>query len=191
MSDTDTTTTTDTGTAGEGNDPGDDATRTGDDPAAEVERLRGELQKARKWEERAKANAKAAKELEEFRQQSMSETEKAIEQARTEGRRQALTETGQKIAAAELRAAASGRMTEEQLSTLLDGLNLARFVDDDGEVDREALTAFVDGIAPKPTEDEPAVPLLDLGQGARSVGQNAALNGDPLLRSLKEKLGIR
>lgn len=191
MSDTDTTTTTDTGTAGEGNDPGDDATRTGDDPAAEVERLRGELQKARKWEERAKANAKAAKELEEFRQQSMSETEKAIEQARTEGRRQALTETGQKIAAAELRAAASGRMTDEQLTTLLDGLNLARFVDDDGEVDREALTAFVDGIAPKPTEDEPAVPLLDLGQGARSVGQNAALNGDPLLRSLKEKLGIR
>lgn len=190
MSDTDTTTTDSSGDD-TSTDQDDDATRTGDDPAAEVERLRGELQKARKWEERAKANAKAAKELEEFRQQSMSETEKAIEQARTEGRRQALTETGQKIAAAELRAAASGRMTDEQLTTLLDGLNLARFVDDDGEVDREALTAFVDGIAPKPTEDEPAVPLLDLGQGARSVGQNAALNGDPLLRSLKEKLGIR
>lgn len=168
--------------------PDDDATRTGDDPATEVERLRGELQKARKWEERAKANAKAAKELEEFRQQSMTETEKAIEQARSEGRREALTETGQKVAAAELRAAAKGRMTDDQLSTLLDGLDLARFVNDEGDVDSDALGKFVDGIAPKPIDG--TAPVLDLGQGARAAGQNAALNGDPLLRDLKTKLGI-
>ncbi len=166
MSDTDTTTETtetDTGT----DDAGTDDTRTGDDPAAEVDRLRGELQKARKWEERAKANSKAAKELEEFKQQSMSETEKAIDQARTEGRRQALTESGAKIVAAEIRAAAKGRMAGEQVSTLIDNVNLSRFVDDDGEVDRDALIAFVDGIAPKPTEDQTVSPLLDLGQGAR------------------------
>lgn len=189
MSDTDTTTeTTDTTETGTNNAAAD--TRTGDDPAAEVERLRGELQKARKWEERAKANSKAAQELEEFRKQSMTDAEKAVDQARTEARREALTEVGGKVAAAEIRAAASGRMTDDQLSTLLDNVNLSRFVDDDGEVDRPLVATFVDGIAPQPTEGTPAVPVLDLGQGARGAGQNAALNGDPLLRSLKDKLGI-
>ena len=146
---------------------------------------------AKKHEARAKDNAKAAQELEEFRKQSMSETEKAIEQARTEGRREALTEAGAKIAAAELRAAATGRMTTEQLDTLVEGINLARFVDEDGEVDRDAVVKFVDGIAPPPTEDTTSTATaLDLGQGTRNAGQNAALNGDPLLRSLKDKLGI-
>ena len=180
-------TTTDSGDQTDVSEPdtGDQAP----DLTAEVEKWKAQ---ARKHEERAKANAKAAQELEEFRKQSMSETEKAIEQARTEGRQQALTEAGGKVAAAELRAAATGRMTTEQMDTLLEGINLARFVDDDGEVDRDAVVKFVDGIAPPPTEDEQAVTAaLDLGQGARRTGQNAALNGDPLLRDLKAKLGIR
>lgn len=134
------------------------------DPTAELEKWKAQ---ARKHEERAKANAKAAKELEDFKRQTMSETEKAIDEARTAGRREALTEAGSRIAAAEFRAAASGRMGLEQIETLLDGVNLARFVNDDGDVDRSAVSKFVDGIAPQPTENQPAVPLLDLGQGAR------------------------
>jgi hypothetical protein len=156
----------------------------GPDLTAEVEKWKAQ---ARKHEERAKANAKAAQELDEFRKQSMSETEKAIELARTEGRREALTEAGGKVAAAEIRAAATGRMNDEQVSTLLENVNLARFVDDAGEVDRDAVVAFVDGIAPQPTE-QPTVPV-DLGQGARTGG-TLPLNGDPLLRDLKSKLGI-
>jgi hypothetical protein len=156
----------------------------GPDLASEVEKWKAQ---ARKHEERAKANAKAAQELDEFRKQSMSETEKAIEEARTAGRQQALTEAGAKIAAAELRAAAAGRMTGEQVDTLVDGLNLARFVGDDGEVNRDAVVQFVDGIAPQRTE--PAS-LVDLGQGARNP-QNMPLNGDPVERALKDALGIR
>lgn len=168
--------------------PEPDTGEDGADLAAEVDKWKAQ---ARKHEERAKANAKAAQELEEFRKQSMSDTEKAIEQARAEGRQQALTEAGSKVAAAELRAAATGRMTGEQLDTLLEGINLTRFIDEDGEVDRLAVTKFVDGIAPQPTEETTTTaPVLDLGQGARGTGQNAALNGDPLLRSLKDKLGI-
>jgi hypothetical protein len=186
MSDTDTTTEAadDTGST----DTDTDDTRTGDDPVAEVERLRVELQKARKWEERAKANAKAAKELEEFRQQSMTEAERAIEQARTEARREALTEVGAKVAAAEIRAAATGRMSGEQLATLLDNVNLARFIGDDGEVDRDAVSSFVEGIAPPPAEQ--VAPRVDLGQGTRNP-QNMPLNGDPVERALKDALGIR
>ena len=150
----------------------------GPDLAAELDKWKAQ---ARKHEERAKANAKAAKELEEFRKQSMTETEKAIEEARTEGRRQALTEAGTKVAAAELRAAAAGRMTAEQLDTLLDGINLARFIDDDGEVDRDALAGFVDGIAPQ--KDSTGSPL-DLGQGARGTGAGPAKTDmDSLLRA--------
>lgn len=144
---------------------------------------------SRKHEERAKANANAAKELEQFRQQTMTETEKAIEQARNEGRQLALTEVGAKVAAAEFRAAAAGRLDPEQVDTLLENLNVGRFIGEDGEVDREAVARFVDGIAPKPTEESSTATALDLGQGTRT-NQNAALNGDPLLRDLKSKLGI-
>ena len=158
----------------------------GADLAAELEKWKAQ---ARKHEERAKANATAAKELEKFRQQTMSDTEKAIEQARNEGRQRTLVEVGGKLAAAEVRAAATGRMSEEQIDTLLEGLNLSRFVGDDGEIDRAAVVKFVDGIAPQPTEQS-ATSVVDLGQGTRGVGQNAALNGDPLLRDLKAKLGI-
>lgn len=162
---------------------------TGDvtDWAAEAEKWKSQ---ARKHEERAKANAKAAKELEEFRQQSMSEAERAIEQARTEARQQAFAEVGSKVAAAEIRAAATGRMSPEQVSTLLENLNVDRFIGDDGEVDREAVARFVDGIAPQPPETTTTATALDLGQGTRST-HDAALNGDPLLRDLKSKLGIR
>ena len=158
----------------------------GVDLSAELDKWKAQ---ARKHEERAKANAKAAQELEEFRKQSMSETEKAIDEARSSARREALVEAASKVAAAEVRAAASGRMTGEQLGILLEGINLARFVDEDGDVDRDAIVAFVDGIAPQPTEQPTAT--VDLGQGTRNAGQAAALNGDPLLNDLKSKLGIR
>lgn len=148
------------------------------DPTAEAEKWKS---LARKHEAQAKANAKAAKELEEFRKQSMTETEQAIEAARTEGRRQALTEAGSKVAAAEVRAAATGRMSAEQVSTLIDGINLARFIDDDGEVDRDAVASFVDGIAPQ--QDSTPSPL-DLGQGARGTGAGPSKTDmDSLLRA--------
>lgn len=171
---TDTSTETETTTEDQSTDTDDQST----DLTAELDKWKAQ---ARKHEERAKANAKAAKELEEFKRQSMSETEKAIDEARNEGRKQALTEAGSKIAAAEVRAAATGRMTAEQVDTLVDGINLARFIDDDGEVDRDAVTQFVDGIAPQ--QDSPPSPL-DLGQGARGTGAGPAKTDmDSLLRA--------
>lgn len=145
---------------------------------------------ARKHEERAKSNSSAAKELEQLRQQSMSDTEKAVAQARAEGRAEALAVASGRVAAAEIRAAATGRMSDDQIEALLEATNLAVFIDDQGEVDRTKVLRFVDGIAPQPTETDTRQGFPDLGQGARG-GSNAALNGDPLLRDLKAKLGIR
>lgn len=125
-------------------------------------------------------------ELAEFRMSQMSEQEQAIEKARAEARAEALAEAGSKVAAAEFKAAAAGRLSESQLSTLLEGLDAKAFVADDGSVDADRIKSFMDGIAPAGEQREAT---SDLGQGARSEG--AALNGDPLLRDLKSKLGIR
>lgn len=144
---------------------------------------------ARKQEERAKANASAAKELEQLRQQSMSDQEKAVAVARAEGKAEALSAVMGQLAAAEIRAAAAGRMSEEQLEALLEATNTAVFIGENGDIDRAKVQRFVDGIAPPLAEEPVPAGFPDLGQGAR--GSNAALNGDPLLRDLKSKLGIR
>ena len=81
---------------------------------------------ARKHEDRAKTNSQAAKELEEFRRQSMTDQERAIEAARSEAKQEAVAAFAGRVAEAELRAAAAGRLTDDQVSTLLDGVNLTR-----------------------------------------------------------------
>lgn len=156
----------------------------------EVEQLKTELERlksiARKQEDRAKANAKAAQELEQLRQATMSEQEKAVAQAREEGRKQAITEFGGQLVDAEIRAVAAGRLDDRALNVLFQSLNRAAFLNEDGTVDQKSVAEFVSGIAPPPPPKDPAFP--DLGQGVRSAP--AALNGDPLLRDLKARLGI-
>jgi hypothetical protein len=158
---------------------------TGDvDLSAEVDKWKA---LARKHEDKAKANAKAAQELEQVKQQSMSDIERAVEQAKSEGRAEGLRVGSVKIAAAELKAAATGRLDADQLATLLENVDLARFLDEDGEVDGEKVAKFIDGIAPKPTEPtEPSFPAF--AQGARG---SVPLGGDALEQLLKRTVGTR
>lgn len=147
---------------------------------------------ARKHEDRAKANAAAAKELEQVRAASMSDIEKAVAQAKAEGKTEGLAAAATKVVAAEFKAAAAGRLDAPALATLLDGLNLVAFVDESGEVDAEKVQSFVDGIAPatpEPTADP--FKTLDLGQGSRNPNPNVALNSDELLRAVMDKVGPR
>jgi hypothetical protein len=147
---------------------------------------------ARKHEERAKANANAAKELEQLRHQAMTDQEKAVAQARAEGLAEGITRGVARTVRAEIKAAAAGRLTPEQVEALLEVTNLAVFVGEDGEVDEAKVLRFVDGIAPMPDDAEQATRqgFPDLGQGTRS-GSSMPLNGDPLMRDLKAKLGVR
>lgn len=118
---------------------------------------------ARKNESRAKANAAAAKELEQVKASMMSETEKAVAEAKAAGLAEGLRTGSAKIAQAEIRAAAAGRSVD--VDALLEGVDASRFIDDDGEVNRQAITAWVDKVAPG---EDPSVPRpLDLGQGNR------------------------
>lgn len=149
------------------------------DSVSEAEKWK---QLARKHEERAKANAQAAAELDQLKQSMLSDTEKAIEQAKAEARQATVAEY-------------SGRLVDAKLESLLNGKTLtanallafdkSAFVQTDGTVDDDAMRAWVDSNTATPTT--PAFP--DLGQGTR--GNAPALNSDPLLADLKAKLGIQ
>jgi len=161
-----------------------------DSGAGSKDALLADLAKERDKRQAAEKEAKRLKaieaELETLRQASMSEQEKAVEKAKAEGRTEATQAMGEKLVAAEIRAVAAGRLTNEQLVTLLDRLNLASFVNDDGEVDEAKVVKFVDGIAPVKT-DVPVFP--DLGQGVRTPIPTGG-GDDPLLRDLKRIAGL-
>lgn len=187
---------------------GDDAEAKLTEAEAELARVRAEnaklLRESRKHEERAKANSTAAAELEQIRTKDLPEHDKALAEARKQGRQEATMEFGEKLARAEFRAATVGRLDDVKLNVMLGGLNLAHFVDDEGEADRDAITAYVESVLP-PASAEPAPPPKprrpsgqpanggegDIGQGAGRGAQPEALNGDGLQRSLERAVGLR
>ncbi|MFF3190550.1 hypothetical protein [Streptomyces misionensis] len=101
------------------------------------------LQASRKWEQRAKKNSTAAEELARLKQQGMSETEAAVAAARAEER----VKGGERIARSAFLAAAKGRI--ENPTEVVEDINLKKYVDEDGEVDDEAIAKLVDKLAPK------------------------------------------
>lgn len=141
---------------------------------------------SRKHEERAKANTAAAKELAEFKRASMSEQERAVAEAREQARTETLREVGSRIVDAEIRVAFAGR--DVDIDAVLEGLDRTKFLTETGAPDIDAIERWRDRIAPiREVVTTPTFP--DLGQGTR--GDDTALNADPLLQGLKDKLGIR
>lgn len=131
----------------------------------------------------AEAKAKALEaELEEIKRSQMTDQEKAIAEARAAARSEALAEAASAVAAAEFRAAAAGRLDDDQVETLLAGLDVAAFTTE-GQVDKTKISEFMSKFAPEAQSRS-----VDRGQGSRATG--TALNGDPLLSELKSKLGI-
>jgi len=124
---------------------------------------------ARKWEERAKANKSAAEKLAEIEEASKSAEQKAAERLELAEKR--AVELEQKADRAEVAAEKGVPMG------LIHGSTRAEM-----EAAADALIAF------KGTPDTPSIPRPDPSQGAK--GDAAALNGDPLLDSLKNKLGL-
>ncbi|WP_050515044.1 hypothetical protein [Streptomyces rimosus] len=128
------------GASTEAGKPGDgDST----DWKAEAEKYRA-LQK--KWEARAKENATAAKERDELRKQSMSDQERAVEEASAKARTEERVRLAGKLARQGFLAAAAGRIPHA--ASVADDLNLAKYVGEDGEVDESGLAGLVDRLAP-------------------------------------------
>lgn len=152
---------------------------------AEAEKYR-EL--AKSWEKRSKGNSEAAKELKALRESSMTEQERAVAEAVAQARTSTLLELGSHLVSAEFRAAAAGRLTADQLSALLEDMDMSKYLTEDGQVDTERVAKKVDALAPKPDPNAPPT-WPDLGQGARA--STPALNDDALLHALEAKVGAR
>lgn len=158
----------------------------GDAGKQAIDRMKAERNDARN-------EAKALRaELDEFKRSQMTDQERLIDEAKAAARAEALAEAGSKVAVAEFKAAASGRLDDTQLSTLLGSLDLKAFLDDQGDVDPAKVKTFVDTVAPaiEETESTPGDLLhgLDLGQGTRQ--RTPGLGTTQLERDLKSKLGI-
>lgn len=138
--------------------------------------------------DRATAAEKEAKtlqaRLDELERAQMSEQELAVAEAIEKAKTETRAEYSGVLVAAEVKVAATGLLDPEQIDSLLDSVDLTKFLTDDGQVDTDRIKSFVEGIAPKGTGRP-----LDLGQGARST--TPGLGSDPLLQALKNTVGAR
>ena len=130
---------------------------------SEMDTLKAEVDKwkslSRKNEQQAKANIAAAKELETIRQSQLTETEKLIEQTKTETALSVRREFANKLVDAELKSALQGKLMDAD--SLL-SFEKSSFILDDGNIDSEAIQSWVEAHS-KTTETL----APDLGQGSR------------------------
>jgi hypothetical protein len=174
-------------------EPGTDTEQDPTDWKAEAEKYRA-LQK--KWEARAKENSTAAKERDELRKQSMTEQEKAVEEASAKARTEERVRLAGKLARQGFLAAAAGRIPHA--ASVADDLNLARFVGEDGEIDESGLAELVDRLAPakadkKPEADEAKPKARSFDQGPRGSGSgkdSSVQTGRELYAQRKTKTSI-
>ena len=125
--------------------------------------LSAELEKwktlSRKNEQQAKANAAAAKELDELKKSQLTDQERLVESTKDETRRAVRMEFATKLVDAELKSALNGRVLDG--GSLLE-FDKSKFIDDDGNVDSESVTAWVEAHSSTGDVSKP-----DLGQGNR------------------------
>ncbi|MFI7239673.1 hypothetical protein [Streptomyces cyaneofuscatus] len=100
------------------------------------------LAASRKWETRAKKNHAAQEELTRLKREGMSDQEAAVAAARAEER----VKGGEKVARNTFLALAKGRITDPV--AVVEEINLQKYVDDDGDVDDDAIGKLIDKLAP-------------------------------------------
>lgn len=148
-------TSTDTSSTDTGTDGGATSTDTGGQTGGETggEQL-GDSGKRALDAERAAAKA-AQKELRDYKTQvererrsALTDAERALAEAEDRGKATATTAFGQRLARTEFVAAAAKRNPTYDASAVLDDLNLARYVGDDGEPDTTAIGKAVERLVP-------------------------------------------
>jgi hypothetical protein len=120
--------------------------------------------KARKHEQRVESMRdydklrETAQAYEKLVAASQTDHERAIAEARSAARAEALAEAGGQLVEQWVRAAAAavGRFTQESVNALLENLDRSRFLTPNGAVDTDRVYAFVGSIAPAPAA--PAAP---------------------------------
>jgi len=126
------------------------------DLASEVDKWK---KLSRKNEARAEANAIAAKEREALRAANLTDQERLIASTRQETELVIRREYAGKLAESELKSALVGKTIEA--ASLL-SFDRSTFIDESGEVDSNAIAAWVEAHT-----KAPEIPAPDLGQGLR------------------------
>ncbi|MEV0823845.1 hypothetical protein [Nonomuraea rubra] len=143
-------------------------TETGTETAPDIDALKNEVAKWRTMSRKHEANAKAtSKQLEELQAANLSDAEKAIAEARAEGERTAVTKLSTRLASAELTAEAA--KAGAQLPDV-EFINFGKFVGTDGDVDADAVKAFVKSlpkVGGKPKFDPDALGGSGDGSGSK------------------------
>lgn len=129
--------------------------------------LDAERARAKEADKRAKA---AEAELEKFRKSQMSDQEKAVAQARDEGKAEATSAAAQRLAGAEIKAALAGVVPVEKIAEIIDDTKLEKYIGEDGEPDAEKIAALRDRYAALTAGATPGTPPPPPGvpKGARS-----------------------
>jgi hypothetical protein len=109
----------------------------------------------------------------------MTDNERAIAEAKQAGKAEAVREAGLRVAEAEFRALAAGKLADPMAA--LELLDLSKFVSDEGEVDKAALTGMVDRLVKQVVASAAKIPAGP--QGDEPDG------GDFLRQALKRTRG--
>jgi len=137
---------------------------TGDDALGDAGKKALDAMKSERNQARSELTA-LRKELDQFKQAQMSESEKAVAEAEARGRTTAITEFGQRLAAAQFVAEAAKRNPDFDAASVLEDLNLAKYVTEAGEPDGDGLAAVVTRLVPERASNPR--PAGDVGLGPR------------------------
>lgn len=163
----------DGGAGGDGGDAGQGANRgpgsDGTKPISEMtdaEKLEYFEKKANRLQNnlRAYADYDAIKaERDQLKTATQTDQEKAVAQAKAAGEAEAATKWASRVVQAEFKAAFKGAKTAEQIQTLLEPLDLNKFLTEKGEVDTDKVTKYAASFGSSAGQP-------DMGQGRRSGG---------------------
>jgi len=139
--------------------------------------------KARKHEERAKAfDGLTPETLAELRDKAdkhaalerelMSDKDKAVAEAKDATKAEVAATYQPRLVRAEFKAAAAGRIDAEKLDSILEPLDLSKFLTSKGDVDEGKVASYVDGIAP-------AGPVRRTGPTATGLGHRVTSGSGP------------
>lgn len=87
-------------------------------------------------------------ELDKVRRESLSEAEKAQEDAKRAGYQEALQKLGPRLVHQTLKAAVAGRVDDDRIKEYLEFVDVTKFLDKNGDVDTDKVERFAEGIAP-------------------------------------------
>jgi hypothetical protein len=133
-----------------------------------IEELQADVERWKTLSRQNETNYNATRtELEKLKQASMSDAEKALEQAKQDARNATLAEVSQDLIKAALEVQATKKSAK---LPDLDFLNLDRFKADDGRPNTEAITSFLDSL---PTEGESKQSFPPLGGAGHNKGGTA------------------